>query len=106
MMRYGNLRDLSCDRFTIRGKQLAKPGFLAIMMHNKYGDDEREDGQGDDDDEEEKALPDFREGEEYGIFFSANKKVCVLWVCFVAVVKECYLNSLFPWCLFSLTRYR
>ena len=70
MMRYGNLLLGDKGTFTIRGKQLAKPGFLAIMMHNKYGDDEREDGQGDDDDEEEKALPDFREGEEYGIFFS------------------------------------
>ena len=42
-------------------------------MHHKYGDDE---AQGDDDDnEEEKALPDFNEGDQYGLFFSASKKV-------------------------------
>jgi len=58
--------------FTIQGKQLASPGFLAIMMHHKYGDDE---GQVDDDTEEEKALPDFNEGDQYGLFFSASKKV-------------------------------
>ena len=56
--------------FTIRGKQLASPGFLAILMHHKYGDD---DGHGDDDDnEEEKALPEFNKGDQYGLFFSAS----------------------------------
>ena len=44
------------------------------MMHNKYGD-EREEGQAEDDDEEEKVLPDFQEGDQYGLFFSASKKV-------------------------------
>ena len=43
-------------------------------MHNKYGD-EREEGQAEDDDEEEKVLPDFQEGDQYGLFFSASKKV-------------------------------
>ena len=52
--------------------QLASHGFLGILMHHKYGDDE---GQGDDDNEEEKALPDFNEGDQYGLFFSASKKV-------------------------------
>ena len=42
------------------------------MMHHKYGDDE---GQVDDDNEEEKVLPDFNEGDQYGLFFSASKKV-------------------------------
>lgn len=45
------------------------------MLHRQYGD-EGEDGQGnDDDDEEEKVLPEFTEGDQYGLFFSASKKV-------------------------------
>lgn len=45
------------------------------MLHRQYGD-EGEDGQGnDDDDEEEKVLPNFTEGDQYGLFFSASKKV-------------------------------
>ena len=54
------------------------------MMHNKYGD-EREEGQAEDDDEEEKILPDFQEGDRYGLFFSASKKVRGIYFCF------CYL---------------
>ena len=53
-------------------------------MHNKYGD-EREEGQAEDDDEEEKVLPDFQEGDQYGLFFSASKKVRGIYFCF------CYL---------------
>ena len=46
------------------------------MLHKQYGD-EKEEGRGDDEeDEEEKVLPEFREGEEFGLFFSASKKVC------------------------------
>ena len=61
--------------FTIRGKKLVDPGFLAIMMHRQYGD-EGEDGRRDDDaDEEEKDLPEFKEGDCYGLVFSGSKKV-------------------------------
>ena len=50
------------------------------MMHNKYGD-EREEGQAEDDDEEEKVLPDFQEGDQYGLFFSSTKKVrCIYYI--------------------------
>ena len=41
--------------FTIRGKTLVTPGFLAIMLHKQYGD-EGEEGQVDDE-EEEKVPP-------------------------------------------------
>ncbi|KAL9182687.1 hypothetical protein ACHAXT_013339 [Thalassiosira profunda] len=60
--------------FTIGGKKLVDPGFLAIMMHRQYGD-EGEDGRRDGDaDEEEKDLPEFKEGDCYGLFFSGSKK--------------------------------
>ena len=60
--------------FTIGGKKLVDPGFLAIMMHRQYGD-EGEDGRGGAEDEEEKDLPKFTEGDCYGLFFSGSKKV-------------------------------
>lgn len=45
--------------FTMRGKQLISPGFLAILLHQTYGDVVDDDA----DDEEEKAIPDFVKGE-------------------------------------------
>ena len=56
------------------------------MMHNKYGD-EREEGQAEDDDEEEKVLPDFQEGDQYGLFFSSTKKVRCIYLIFVSVIR-------------------
>ena len=63
-------------QFTIRGKSLQTPGFLAIMLHRQYGDGGK-DGQGKENDEEERDLPHFIEGDQYGLFFSASKKVSV-----------------------------
>ncbi len=60
--------------FTIRGKQLVSPGFLAIMLHKQYGDEREEDPFGQEEEEEEKELPDFNEGDIYGIFFSGGSK--------------------------------
>ena len=48
--------------------QLVTPGFLAIMLYKQYGD-------GGEDDEEEKDLPEFVEGDSYGLFSSGSKKV-------------------------------
>jgi DNA topoisomerase-3 len=59
--------------FTIRGKTLISPGFLAIMLHNQYGD-EREDDPFGEEEEEEKTLPEFQEGDLYGLFFSGSRK--------------------------------
>eukprot|EP00577_Skeletonema_sp_RCC1716_P004887 CAMPEP_0113381834 /NCGR_PEP_ID=MMETSP0013_2-20120614/5519_1 /TAXON_ID=2843 ORGANISM="Skeletonema costatum, Strain 1716" /NCGR_SAMPLE_ID=MMETSP0013_2 /ASSEMBLY_ACC=CAM_ASM_000158 /LENGTH=1160 /DNA_ID=CAMNT_0000264299 /DNA_START=12 /DNA_END=3495 /DNA_ORIENTATION=- /assembly_acc=CAM_ASM_000158 len=59
--------------FTIRGKTLISPGFLAIMLHKQYGD-EREDVPFGEEEEEEKDLPEFKEGDMYGLFFSGSKK--------------------------------
>ncbi|KAL7548997.1 hypothetical protein ACHAWF_012271 [Thalassiosira exigua] len=60
--------------FTIGGKELVAPGFLAIMLYRRYGD-EGEEGRSDDkENEEEKKLPDFTEGDEYVLFFTSSKK--------------------------------
>ena len=67
--------------------QLVTPGFLAIMMHRQYGD-EGEEGQADVDDEEEKELPAFKEGDLYGLFFSASKKVCACISYFVSLIQS------------------
>lgn len=78
--------------FTIRGKTLVTPGFLAIMLHKQYGD-EGEEGHVDDE-EEEKDLPEFKEGDVYGFFFSASKKVSrsialiTLWHASTSLIKE------------------
>ena len=59
--------------FKISGKQLVSPGFLAIMLHKQYGD-EQEDGirPDDDEDEDEKELPNFTKGELIPISVGAN----------------------------------
>eukprot|EP00804_Cyclotella_cryptica_P011112 CCRYP_020500-RD/>CCRYP_020500-RD protein AED:0.15 eAED:0.15 QI:179/1/1/1/1/1/9/334/1141 len=59
--------------FTIRGKQLLMPGFLAIVLYKQYGD-ELEDGRTEDEDEDERVLPEFKEGEEFRLFFPALAK--------------------------------
>jgi len=57
--------------FTIRGKQLISPGFLAILLHKEYGDEPQDDNDDDeyiiedDDTEEVQNLPEFIVGEEF-----------------------------------------
>lgn len=55
--------------FTIRGKQLVSSGFLAILLHKEYGDeqDEDDDYMVEDDTEEVQNLPEFNVGEEFVI---------------------------------------
>ena len=48
-------------KFFLSGKELVSPGFLAILLHNEYGD--KQEGELDDDDEEERQIPGFVEGE-------------------------------------------
>lgn len=55
------------------------------MMHKQYGD-EREEGTVDDEEEEEKDLPEFKEGDLYGLFFSGSNKVCSL-LCFNSITS-------------------
>ena len=59
--------------FTIRGKTLISPGFLAIMLHKQYGDEREDVAFGEDEEEEEKDLPEFKEGDMYGLTFSSKK---------------------------------
>jgi DNA topoisomerase-3 len=60
--------------FTIRGKQMVSPGFLAILLHQEYGDenDENDEFLIEDESEEIQNLPEFVVGEEY-FLTSANK---------------------------------
>jgi len=51
-------------KFTIRGKQLVSPGFLAILLHKDYENEQSDPNEIDDNEEEEKVLPEFVEGEE------------------------------------------
>lgn len=59
--------------FTLRGKQLVSPGFLAVLLHKEYGDEKDESRQleNNDDDEEVQDLPDFNKGDIFPIV-SAN----------------------------------
>jgi len=53
-------------KFTLRGKELESPGFLAIILHKEYGEDaERE--AGGEDDEEERSIPEFTKGEKIAL---------------------------------------
>ena len=64
------------------------------MMHRQYGN-EREDNGGvaAEEDEEERELPEFKEGDSYGLFFSGSKKVCALMpLSFVSHHKEVVLR--------------
>lgn len=54
--------------FTVRGKQMVSPGFLAILLHKEYGDEhDHEDDEHliEDDTEEVQNLPEFVVGEEF-----------------------------------------
>ncbi len=59
---------LACPRlgdkgiFTLSGKKLIAAGFLAILLHRQYGDENR-----DEEDEEERQLPNFFEGEVFPV---------------------------------------
>jgi DNA topoisomerase-3 len=46
--------------FTLRGKELVSPGFLAVLLHNEHGEDVEAGGA---DDEEVRSIPEFMEGE-------------------------------------------
>lgn len=48
-------------KFTLRGKELLSPGFLAVLLHKEYEDDDDRDD--DDNGEEEGVIPEFTEGE-------------------------------------------
>ncbi len=56
-------------KFTIRGKSLMSPGFLAILLHKEYGDekDELDEYTLEDDNEEIENLPEFNEGETFAL---------------------------------------
>lgn len=45
-------------QFTLSGKELVSPGFLAVLKHKEYGEENDED-----EDEEEKQIPEFTKGE-------------------------------------------
>jgi len=69
-------------RFTIRGKQLVSPGFLAILLHKEYGEEEDDDEEYliDDDADEVQNLPEFTVGEEFTVTSkgSSSSKVSVV----------------------------
>ncbi len=49
-------------KFTLSGKELVSPGFLAVLLHKEYGD-KQDYGDDDDDEEEERQIPEFIKGE-------------------------------------------
>jgi DNA topoisomerase-3 len=55
--------------FTIRGKQLVSPGFLAVLLHKEYGDekDESLEYSIEDETEEVENLPEFKVGEVFSL---------------------------------------
>lgn len=59
--------------FTIKGKQMISPGFLAVLLHKEYGDeiDELAEYSKEDETEEVQNLPEFKEGET---FYLSNPK--------------------------------
>ena len=68
--------------FSVSGKQIVDPGFLAVMLHSEYGnEDEATEGLINDEDEEVRAIPDFSLGEVVPIFkektSSGSTKVAV-----------------------------
>ena len=42
--------------FTLQGKEMVSPGFLSVLLHKQYGDDDEGEGE---DDEEEGVIPEF-----------------------------------------------
>ena len=67
--------------FTLRGKQLVSPGFLAVLLHKEYGDEKDESRQVDnnEDDEEVQDLPQFNQGDLFPIVSgkTSSSKVAV-----------------------------
>jgi DNA topoisomerase III len=55
--------------FTLRGKTLVSPGFLAVLLHKQYGDAPPEDGE---EEEEERTIPEFEIGEVMTLANSTN----------------------------------
>ncbi|KAG7362205.1 DNA topoisomerase [Nitzschia inconspicua] len=51
-------------KFSLAGKELVSPGFLAILLHKEYGDEVDKD---DEEDEEERSIPEFIKGEKIPI---------------------------------------
>jgi len=51
--------------FTLRGKKLVSPGFLAVLLHKEYGDDVDPNREVGDEDEEERVIPEFVKGEVF-----------------------------------------
>ncbi len=69
-------------KFTLRGKQMVSPGFLAILLHKEYGDENDNDDDEyllEDDTEEVQNLPEFNVGEEFILISgkSTSSKVAV-----------------------------
>jgi DNA topoisomerase III len=55
--------------FSVSGKQIVDPGFLAVLLHNEYGDEgEATEGLVEEDDEEVRTIPEFSKGEIIPIF--------------------------------------
>lgn len=48
--------------FTLRGKELVSPGFLAILLNKEYGEEAEREISGEDE-EEERSIPEFTKGE-------------------------------------------
>lgn len=48
--------------FTLRGKQLSSPGFLAVLLHKEYSEEKSAEND-EDEEEEERAIPEFTKGE-------------------------------------------
>jgi len=59
------LKEKAQGKFSVSGKELVDPGFLAVLLHREYGNEgERIDGlREEEEDEEERAVPEFNEGE-------------------------------------------
>ena len=50
--------------FSLSGKKLVTPGFLAVLLHRQYGEKEKTE-EGDVENDEERELPEFSQGETY-----------------------------------------
>ena len=64
-----NIDRLEHDKsgFTLSGKQLISPGFLAVLLWKQYGDNKTNP----EDNEEEKSLPEFHQGEQFPVLASS-----------------------------------
>jgi DNA topoisomerase-3 len=55
-------------KFAIRGKQLAEDGFLAVLLHKKYGEEPEETNERVEEVEKDEELPDFAKGEVMALY--------------------------------------